>query len=255
MFEINPITFNLKLEIFNLKLKNMIAIITGATQGIGKATATRFAKEKFDLIITARNTDDLEKVKSELESAYEVKVYTLRCDLSKLDEAQKFGDFVLSVTTQVDVLVNNVGQYMVGDLFENSPEKFQEQINVNLLSAHVLTHTLLPVFKTQKRGHIFTIGSLLSFKLRESAAFYTITKHAVRTWNQLLFEYTREFNVKATLVMPSSTLTSSWGEQTEKQQFIQPEDIATAILNCYQLPGAAVVDEISVRTTTRKLEG
>lgn len=233
----------------------MIAVITGATQGIGKATATCFAREKFDLVITARNVTDLEKTKAELEKEYAVKVYTLSCDLSKPDEVQKFGDFVLSLSTSVDVLVNNVGQYMVGDIFENSPEKFQEQINVNLLSAHILTHTLMPLFKSQKSGHIFTIGSLLSFKLRESAAFYTITKHALRTWNQLLFEYTREFNVKATLVMPSSTLTASWGEQNQKHEFIQPEDIAKAIYNCYQLPGASVVDEISVRTITRKLEG
>jgi len=233
----------------------MIAVVTGATQGIGRATAIQFAKHKFDLIITARNVADLNTIKAELESNYSIKVYTLSCDFSKLDEVQKFGEFVLSVTQQIDVLVNNVGQYMVGNLFDNSPEKFQEQINVNLLSAHSLTHALMPVFKSQKSGHIFTLGSLLSFKLRESAAFYTITKHAIRTWNQLLFEYTREFNVKSTLVMPSSTLTASWGEQKEKQEFIQPEDIATAIFNCYQLPGAAVVDEISVRTTTKNLEG
>ncbi len=144
---------------------------------------------------------------------------------------------------------------MVGNLFENSVEKFQEHINVNLLSSHILTEALMPMFKSQKSGHIFTIGSLLSFKLRESAAFYTITKHAIRTWNQLLFEYTREFGVKATLVMPSSTLTASWGDQPNKEEFIQPADIANSIYNCYQLPGASVVDEISVRTITKNLEG
>jgi short-subunit dehydrogenase len=233
----------------------MVAVITGATQGIGKATAIRFAKEKFDLIITARNTDDLQKVRSELEKEFSIKVFTSSADFTKLEEAKKFSEFVKSNTVKIDVLVNNVGQYMVGDLFENSAEKFQEQINVNLLSAHVLTEALMPVFKSQKKGHIFTIGSLLSFKLRESAAFYTITKHAIRTWNQLLFEYVREFGVKATLVMPSSTLTASWGDQPKKEEFIQPADIADSIYNCFQLPGASVVDEISVRTITKNLEG
>ena len=233
----------------------MIAVITGATQGIGRATAIRFAKEKFDLIITARNSDDLQKVKSEIEKEYSVKVFSASADFAKLEDAQKFGEFVRSTTNKVDVLVNNVGQYMVGDLFENSTDKFQEQINVNLLSAHVLTEALMPIFKSQKQGHIFTIGSLLSFKLRESAAFYTITKHAIRTWNQLLFEYTRDFGVKATLVMPSSTLTASWGDQPNKEEFIQPTDIADSIYNCYQLPGASVVDEISIRTITKNLEG
>lgn len=232
----------------------MIAVITGATQGIGKATAIRFAKEKFDLILTARNADDLTKVKTELEKEFLIRVFVLPADFSKLDDAKRFGEFVKVNAEKVDVLVNNVGQYMTGDLFENSAEKFQEQINVNLLSSHVLTETLMPGFRSQKSGHIFTIGSLLSFKVRESAAFYTITKHAIRTWNQLLFEYAREFGVKATLVMPSSTLTASWGDQPKKEEFIQPSDIADSIYNCYQLPGASVVDEISVRTITKKLE-
>lgn len=233
----------------------MIAVITGATQGIGRATAARFAKEKFDLIITARSADDLEKIKYEFEKEFSIQVSTFACDFSKLHDVKDFSIFVESSTKKIDVLVNNVGQYMVGDLFENSVEKFQEQINVNLLSSHVLTEALMPIFRAQKKGHIFTIGSLLSFKLRESAAFYTITKHAIRTWNQLLFEYSREFGVKATLVMPSSTLTASWGEQPNKEEFIQPADIAESIYNCYQLPGASVVDEISVRTITKKIEG
>jgi len=232
----------------------MIAVITGATQGIGKATAAKFAKQGFDLIITARNAKDLAKSKAELEKKYSIKVHSINSDFSRITEVQNFGKFVKSTTKKVDVLVNNVGQYMVGDLFENSTEKFMEQINVNLLSAHALTESLMPLFKKQQNGHIFTIGSLLSFKIRESAAFYTITKHALRTWNQLLFEYTREFNVKSTLVLPSSTLTASWGDQPKKGDFIQPEDIAESIYNCYQLPGASVVDEISIRTTTKKLE-
>lgn len=233
----------------------MIAIITGATQGIGRATASRFAKEKFDLIITARNAKDLSKTKAEIEKKFKVKVHATNADFSNIDEVKKFGKFVRSKTKKIDVLINNVGQYMVGDLFHNSTDKFMEQINVNLLSAHALTESLIPMFKKQKSGHIFTIGSLLSFKIRESAAFYTITKHALRTWNQLLFEYTREFNVKSTLVLPSSTLTASWGDQPKKGDFIQPEDIAESIYNCYQLPGASVVDEISIRTTIKKIEG
>lgn len=233
----------------------MIAVVTGATQGIGKATAIRFAKEKFNLIISARSLNDLENTKMELEKEYSIQVYTFACDFSRLEEVRNFSIFIESIVKKIDVLVNNVGQYMNGDIFDNPVEKFQEQLNVNLLSTHVLTEALMPMFKSQKSGHIFTIGSLLSFKVRESAAFYTITKHALRTWNQLLFEYTRSFGVKSTLVMPSSTLTASWGDQPNKEEFIQPADVADCIFNCYQLPGASVVDEISVRTMVRKIEG
>src|SRR5688572_24878928 len=104
----------------------MIAVITGATQGIGRATATRFAKEGFDLIITARNAKDLSKTKAEIEKKFKVKVDATNADFSNIEEVKKFGKFVKSNTKKVDVLVNNVGQYMVGDLFYNSTEKFME---------------------------------------------------------------------------------------------------------------------------------
>ncbi len=112
----------------------------------------------------------------------------------------------------------------------------------------------MPLFKNQKAGHIFTLGSLLSVKLRTGAAYYTISKHALRTWHQLLFDYTRDYNIKSTLVLPSSTITASWGEQPNEEEFIQPSQVADAIWNCFQLKDAAVVDEISIKTISKKLE-
>lgn len=232
----------------------MIAIITGATKGIGKAIAERFAHSGFDLILTARNHADLLVLKAELENTYKVKVFIKPADFAKKSDVILFAEFVKANCSSVDVLVNNVGQYMVGNLFENPSDKLMEQLNVNLLSAHYLTSALMPGFQQQKKGHIFTIGSILSIRLRESAAFYTISKHALRTWHQLLFEYAREHQIKATLVLPSSTLTNSWGSQPNEEEFIQPEHIAETIFDCYNLSGAAVVDEISVRTISKKLE-
>jgi short-subunit dehydrogenase len=232
----------------------MIAIITGATQGIGRAIAERFAQAGFDLFIAARSNADLIGLKNILEPRYKIKVFMKVADLSKKSDVVLFAEFVKANTQSVDVLVNNVGQYMAGHLFENPADKFMEQMNVNLMSAHYLTSSLMPVFQKQKKGHIFTLGSLLSVRLRESAAFYTISKHALRTWHQLLFEYAREHNIKATMVLPSSTLTASWGEQPNSDEFIQPEHIAEIIFDCYNLSGAAVVDEISVKTISKKLE-
>lgn len=232
----------------------MVAVVTGATQGIGKAIAERFAQAGFDIFITARSNADLMIIKNDLETRFKVKVFIKTADFAKKSDVVLFAEFVKTNSKSVDVLVNNVGQYMVGNLFENPSDKLLEQINVNLMSAHYLTSALMPVFQAQKRGHIFTLGSLLSVRLREAAANYTISKHALRTWHQLLFEYAREYNVKATMVLPSSTITASWGEQPNEEEFIQPEHIAETIFDCYNLSGAAVVDEISVKTISKKLE-
>src|SRR5688572_8265938 len=185
----------------------MNAVISGATKGIGKATAERFAKAGFDLFLGARSNADLISLKHQLESTYKVKVHIKPTDFGKKSDVILFAEFIKSNTQQVNVLVNNVGQYMVGNLFENPADKFSEQLNVNLMSAHWLTGALIPMMQKNKEGHIFTLGSILSTRLRESAAFYTISKHALRTWHQLLFEYAREHHIKATLVLPSSTIT------------------------------------------------
>ncbi len=232
----------------------MTAVITGATQGIGKAIAERFAQAGFDLFITARSNADLIALKNEWEPRFKIKVFMKVADFGKKSDVVLFAEYIKSNTKSVDVLVNNVGQYMVGNLFENPADKLVEQLNVNLMSAHYLTSALMPVFQAQKKGHIFTLGSLLSVRLRESAANYTISKHALRTWHQLLFEYAREHKVKATMVLPSSTITASWGDQPNEEEFIQPEHVAEAIFDCYNLSGAAVVDEISIKTISKKLE-
>lgn len=232
----------------------MIAVISGATQGIGKAIAEKFAHAGFDLFIGARSNADLLAIKNKLESKYNIKVFIKVTDFSKKPDVILFAEFIKSNAKTVDVLINNVGQYMTGNLFDNPADKFIEQLNINLMSAHYLTGALIPIFKDQKKGHIFTLGSLLSIRLREDAAFYTISKHALRTWHQLLFEYVRQYNIRATLVLPSSTITASWGQQTNADEFIQPENIADVIFNCYHLPGAAVVDELSVKTISKNLE-
>jgi 3-oxoacyl-[acyl-carrier protein] reductase len=232
----------------------MTAVITGATKGIGRAIAERFAQAGFNLCIGARSQADLMGVKTALETRYKIKVWIKPADFAKKTDVILFAEFVKSNVQSVDVLVNNVGQYAVGSLFESPADKLVEQLNVNLMSAHYLTSAFMPVFQQQGRGHIFTIGSILSVRLRESAAHYTISKHALRTWHQLLFEYARERNIKATLVLPSSTITASWGNQPNEEEFIQPEHIAETIFDCYNITGAAVVDEISVKTISKKLE-
>lgn len=232
----------------------MVAIVSGATQGIGKAIAERFAQAGFDLFIAARSNADLIRIKTGLETKYKIKVFIKAADFSKKSDIILFSEFIKENTKNVDVLVNNVGQYMVGNLFENPADKFFEQLNVNLMSAHYLTSSLMPVFQAQKNGHIFTLGSILSVKLRDSAAFYTISKHALRTWHQLLFEYAREHNIKATMVLPSSTITASWGNQPNPEEFIQSENVAEAIFDCYKISGSAIVDELSIKTMSKKLE-
>lgn len=233
----------------------MNAVITGATRGIGRAIAERFAMAGFHLFLTARDATELKVVQAELEKKYKISVYTRAANFQKKSHVVLFAESVRKEAKTIDVLVNNVGQYLTGSLFDVNGDKLTEQLQVNLVSAHQVTAALAPVFKQQRRGHIFTIGSILSTRLREDAAFYTISKHALRTWHQLLLEEMRPYRVKTTFVMPSSTFTSSWdGSGVAGEELIQPETVAEAIFDCYNLGGESLVDEISLKTIKKKYD-
>lgn len=233
----------------------MTAVITGATRGIGKAIAERFAVAGFNLITTSRSSTDLMLLKNELEKLYKIKVYFKAANFQKKHDVIVFGEFVKQTTPKIDVLVHNVGHYLNGKLFDESADKLLEQIQINLLSAHYLTSSLIEIFKLQRSGHIFTIGSILSKNIREEAALYTISKHALYTWHQLLFQELRNYDVKATIVLPSSTFTSSWdGIKIKSDELIQPEMIAESIYDAFNINGSAIIDELSIKTISKNYD-
>lgn len=233
----------------------MLAVVTGATRGIGRAIAVRFAMAGFDLAVTSRSATELTLMKNELEKEFKVKVFAKPANFQKKADVVLFAEFAKQAGARVDVLVNNVGQYLYGNIFDEPGDKLAEQLQVNLLSAHYLTSALAENFKKHRSGHIFTIGSILSKNLRDDAAFYTISKHALYTWHQLLMNEMRQYNVRATFVAPSSTFTSSWeGSNVKGEELIQPENIAEAIYDCYNMTGSALVDEISIKTMLKKYD-
>lgn len=224
----------------------MVAIITGATRGIGRAIAEKFAAEKINLFITSRSQDDLEKMKIEFERKFPIQVDFKSCDFLDKNEVVSLAKFILDKYNSISILVNNVGAYHVGDLFDRE-EKLYEQMQINFFSPHVLTSKL--VSRLEPKSHIFTIGSIVSYKVRRDAAYYSISKHALRAWHDLLVEEMSERNIKSTLIMPSSTITSSWdGIKVDSSDLIQPKDVAETIWNCYQLSKSAIVTEIKIQT-------
>lgn len=233
----------------------MTAVITGATKGIGKAIAERFAAAGFDLMITARSQSDLILLKKRLESDYLIDVHIRQADFSRKSDVLLFAEHVKKQTSIIDVLVNNVGQYYTGRLMETSADQLVEALQINLLAAHYLTGVLAPGMKARKKGHIFNIASILAKQYREDAASYTISKHALLAWNKLLFEEMRQYQVKVTAVIPGATYSDSWkGMNIDFSKLIQPEDIAESIYQCFNLSSHAVMEELVIETLNKNFE-
>lgn len=230
----------------------MVAVISGATKGVGKALAIALAKEGFSLALNARNTNDLEQLQSELVRNYSSNVFIYVGDLSDKDSALDFSAKVLSEFKNIDVLINNVGKYDLDKITDDGID-LDDMMKTNLNSAYYLTKHLSINMCKNGKGHIFNICSVLSLMPRSTAATYTISKHALKGFNDVLREEMREYGVKVTAIYPGSINTSSWeGIVAPKELFVQPDDIVNIVKTCLHTSKNANIEEIVIKPLDKK---
>lgn len=230
----------------------MIAVITGASRGLGKALAISLAKAGYDLALSARNETALNTLKTELSDLFSIKVFAQVADLSIKEDALLFAENVLKEFNQVDILINNIGKYDM-DRLTDEDSNLEAMMGTNLNSAYYLTKKIATKMCINQKGHIFNICSVLSLGPRVDAATYTISKHALKGFNDVLREEMREHNVKVTAIYPGSINTSSWeGIVAPREKFVQPEDICEIVNTCLAISKNANIEEIIIKPLDKK---
>ncbi len=227
---------------------NKLALITGASKGIGRAIAEKFASEGIDLIITSRGHADLNSIKKELEKSHGISVIVFAADLSKKEEVKSFTDFVKSQERSLNILVNNAGTFIMGDLMTEPDGALESQIDTNLYSAYYTTRGLIGLIKESKQGHIFNICSIASLQAYPNSGAYTISKFAMLGFSKSLRAELISEKVKVTSIMPGATYTSSWeSSDLPESRFIKALDIADTVWAAYNLSPSALVEDIVIR--------
>lgn len=230
----------------------MIAVISGATRGVGKSLAIALAKEGFSLALTARSLNDLEQLQSELIRNYSSNVFIYACDLSDKNKALDFSNKVLAEFKNIGVLINNVGKYDLDRITDDDVD-LESMMSTNLNAAYYLTKHLSRNMCKNGKGHIFNICSVLSLSPRSTAATYTISKHALKGFNDVLREEMREYGVKVTAIYPGSINTSSWeGIVAPKELFVQPDDIVNIVKTCLHTSKNANIEEVVIKPLDKK---
>jgi short-subunit dehydrogenase len=224
-------------------------VITGGTKGIGKALVKVFAEKGFDVVTCSRNQDDLDQLKKEVESSLSsVHVYIFRADVSREEDVQQFLAFIESLGRQVDVLINNAGIFLPGQISNEAEGVFEKLIHTNLFSAYRLTRGLITSMMERKSGHIFNICSTASITPYINGGSYCISKYALYGMSKVLREEMKRHHVKVTSVLPGATFTDSWeGTDIPDSRFMKAEDVASSIWNAYEMSSATVVEEIILR--------
>lgn len=226
----------------------MRVIITGASKGIGYALANEFAAHGHDLILTSRTASHLSNAAITLAQQYPtISIATHVADLSNFVACQDFATFALTLGAP-DILINNAGQYIGGTLLDEPENVLEDQLNTNLFSAYHLTRALVPAMLSNKRGHIFNIGSIAGLAAYANGGAYSISKFALHGFSQNLRLELKDKGVKVTLVVPGAVMTNSWaGSGVDPHRIMEAADIAKMIYAASQLSPQAVVEDIVMR--------
>ncbi len=225
-----------------------MAVVTGGTKGIGRAIILKFASQKFDIVTCARNAHELGALKKEIESTFKVTAHVMKADLSVRNEVKAFTDFVSSLKSPVDVLVNNAGFFLPGEVLSEGEGTLEQMIEGNVYSAYYTTRGIASDMKARRQGHIFNICSIASLVAYPNGGSYSISKFAMLGFSKVLREELKQHGVRVTAVMPGATLTASWeGVNLPEDRFSSAEDIAEAVFGAYSLSNRSVVEEIIIR--------
>jgi len=219
----------------------MIALITGATAGFGKATARLFAKNGYDVIITGRRKERLDELARELNATYKVDALALRFDVRRLDEVENAISSLSGKWKNIDVLVNNAGLAAgLNPIHEGKIDDWERMIDTNIKGLLYMTRLVAPLMVANKKGHIINIGSTAAKEVYANGNVYCASKFAVDALNKGMRIDLLPHNIRVSSVNPGLAETEfsivRFAGDTEKAKSVykglQPltaEDIAETV--------------------------
>lgn len=180
-------------------------LITGASSGIGKETAFEYARNNYDLVLVARRFEQLAIIKKEIEDKYQAAVTIISMDLSRLDSAEDLFEEIQESELKIDVLINNAGFGIYGDLLANDPEKLEEMLVLNMITLSKLTQFFAKEMTENGGGHIINLASTAAFQPIPGLAAYAATKAYVMNFSDALAYELKDKNVSVTTISPGAT--------------------------------------------------
>lgn len=224
-------------------------LITGATKGMGRAMARKFAQAGADVALTARTEKDVRTLETELKTQFPDRLMlALVADISSAEDVVRLSDRIKSEWGHLDVLINNAGLFLQGDLLEEPESNLDRSLQVNLYGPYRLCRQLVPLMIKAGRGHIFNICSVASKIAFPNCGSYVISKHALLGLTRSLRLELMDKNIKVTAMLPGATWTASWdGADIARERIMQVEDIAEAVYAAWKLGPSTVVEEMQLR--------
>jgi NAD(P)-dependent dehydrogenase (short-subunit alcohol dehydrogenase family) len=236
------------------KFRGRVAVITGASRGIGAAIARALAAQGCDLVLTSRNQDQLYSLARNL-SIGDLRVTAKTCDIGKADSVESLFGMIRSEFGKIDVLVNNAGtSHAMANVEQLSLEAWNESINTNLTGTFLVTRAALPLMSAGS-----TIVNNLSVAARTAfagEAGYCASKHGALGFSNTLREELRPKGIRVVSLIAGPTDTEIWTQfwpDAPREKMMSPATVARAVVDALLLPANSTVDELTIMPTAGAL--
>jgi NADP-dependent 3-hydroxy acid dehydrogenase YdfG len=238
-----------------MDLKNKVVLITGASSGIGKATAMKLAKEGASVVLCARSEDELKKLKEKIENDGG-KALVVKTDVTKPADFKNAVSRTLDEYGSVDVLINNAGLMPLSYIEKLKTDEWEKMVDVNIKGVLNGVAAVLPTMRKNKSGHIINISSSAAHNYFPGGAVYCATKIAVKMFSEgLRKELAPEYGINVTSIEPGAVDTSLFESITdddikeklkgmEDMTTLEPEDIANAIFYALSQPDRVNINDV-----------
>ncbi|CQR49806.1 SDR family oxidoreductase [Haloferax massiliensis] len=245
---------------FGSELGGQIAIVTGASSGIGEATAKALASRGARVVVAARRENELQELQSQIE-AEDGDALVVPTDITDDEDIDALVDATLDEYGRIDILVNNAGLMPLSHIADVDRETLQTTIDVNLGGLVKLTHAVIPTMLEQESGHIVNLSSVVGRFLMENGSHYNATKAGVKMFGDSLRLDVAAEGIRVATIEPGSVATElpeSIADEEIKEQIeklgesmrpLQPDDIARTITFVVSQPAHVDINEVLVRPT------
>jgi short-subunit dehydrogenase len=226
-----------------------LIVVTGGSKGIGRAILEKFAANGFDVVTCSRNEQELKELETSFKRDFpSITAFTLKADMADKGQVKSFTSFVAGLQRNVDVLVNNAGYFLPGEIVTEPEGTLESMINANLYSAYYTTRGIVPLMTKMRAGHVFNICSIASIKAYANGGSYAISKFAMLGMTKCLREELKDQGIRVTAVLPGATKTRSWeASNLPDERFMTIEDIAETVYSANALSPRSVIEEIIIR--------
>lgn len=242
-------------------IRSKVVVITGASSGLGEATARHLATLGAKLVLGARRIDRLQALAKDLGLGSDAAVAT---DVTNSDQVEQLVDHAVKTHGRIDVLINNAGLMPHSALERGKIADWERMIDVNLKGVLYGIAAALPHMKAQKSGHIINVSSVAGHLVRPGGAVYSATKHAVRVISEGLRQEVKPYNIRSTIISPGAVATELPDSITEPdvaegihdfyEKFaLPPDSFARMVAFAISQPEDVDINEILFRPTRQEL--